>query len=129
MTIKRINSKIKKYFSYELLEKIRTVYKSVLYYEVSIQEFNRFPISLGVNEERILEFRPDGKVRIKLMSNNTRMNLIKNFIRMEWTDKVINFGTGTNRLAVMTESLVFKIAIDKACLLYTSDAADELVIV
>lgn len=114
MTIKRINSKIKKYFSYELLEKIRTVYKSVLYYEVSIQEFNRFPISLGVNEERILEFRPDGKVRIKLMSNNTRMNLIKNFIRMEWTDKVINFGTGTNRLAVMTESLVFKIAIDKA---------------
>lgn len=114
MTIKRINSKIKKYFSYELLEKIKTVYKSVLYYEVTMQEFNRFPISLGVNEERILEFRPDGKVRIKLMSNNTRMNLIKNFIRMEWSDKVINFGTGTNRLAVMTESLVFKIAIDKA---------------
>ena len=114
MAIKRINSKIKKYFSDELLNKIKTVYKSVVYYEVSIAEFNRFPVPLGVNEDRILDYRPDGKVRIKLMSNNTRMNLIKNFIRMEWADKIINFGTGTNRLAVMTESLVFKIAIDQA---------------
>lgn len=114
MAIKRINSKIQKYFSEELLEKIKMVYKSVLYYEVDLAEFNRFPISLGANEERILEIRADKKVRIKLMSNNTRMNLIKNFIRMAWSDKIINFGTGTNRLAVMTESLVFKIAIDKA---------------
>lgn len=114
MTIKRINSKIQKYFSEELLEKIKMVYKSVLYYEVDLEEYNRFPISLGANDDRILEIRPDRKVRIKLMSNNTRMNLIKNFIRMAWSDKVINFGTGTNRLAVMTESLVFKIAIDKA---------------
>ena len=110
MSILRFNSLIKKYFSDELMKKLKRIYEAKNEIRIPKEEYNkfRFPISARKDKDK------EEYVLIKILNNNTKINLVKNYINMYWRDKVINFGTGTNRVAVMTDNYVFKIALDLA---------------
>lgn len=110
MSILRFNSLIKKYFSDELMNKLIKIFQAKNQIKILKTEYDKFrfpvPAKNDPNNEKYLI--------VKILSNNTKISLVKNYINMYWRDKIINFGTGTNRVAVMTDNYVFKIALDLA---------------
>lgn len=110
MSILRFNSLIKKYFSDELMNKLKKIYDSKNEIRIPKEEYSKFRFNIPARKDK----QKEDYVIIRIINNNTRINLVKNYINMYWRDKVINFGTGTNRVAVMTDNYVFKIALDLA---------------
>lgn len=110
MSILRFNSLIKKYFSDELMSKLKKIYDAKNEIRIQKEEYKKFRFNIPAKKDTERE----DSVLIRIINNNTRINLVKNYINMYWRDKVINFGTGTNRVAVMTDNYVFKIALDLA---------------
>ena len=110
MSILRFNSLIKKYFSDELMGKLKKIYDAKNEIRISKEEYRKFRFNIPAKKDT----QREDSVLIRIINNNTRINLVKNYINMYWRDKVINFGTGTNRVAVMTDNYVFKIALDLA---------------
>lgn len=110
MSILRFNSLIKKYFSDELMSKLKKIYDAKNEIRIPKEEYKKFRFNIPAKKDTERE----DSVLIRIINNNTRINLVKNYINMYWRDKVINFGTGTNRVAVMTDNYVFKIALDLA---------------
>ena len=106
--IKRINSLIKEYFSDSLMRKLERVYYSRNMFKVSKETFDKFE---GKFRYKITD---DGKdVYIRIKDNNDKILLYKNFIKLDW-GKDVTFGTGTNRMGIIKDSYVFKLACDSA---------------
>lgn len=106
--IRRINSLIKEYFSDSLMRKLERVYYTRDMFKLSKETFDKFE---GKFRYKISD---DGKsVYVRIKDNNDKILLYKNFIKLEW-GKDVTFGTGTNRMGIIKDSYVFKIACDAA---------------
>lgn len=106
--IKRVNSLIKEYFSDSLMRKLERVYYTRDMFKLSKEVFDKFE---GRFRYKVSD---DGKyVYVRIKDNNDKILLYKNFIKMEW-GKDVTFGTGTNRMGIIKDSYVFKIACDAA---------------
>lgn len=106
--IKRINSLIKEYFSDSLMRKLERVYYTRDMFKISKDIFDKFE---GKFRYKVSDDEKHVYVRIK--DNNDKILLYKNFIKLEW-GKDVTFGTGTNRMGIIKDSYVFKIACDAA---------------
>lgn len=106
--IKRINSLIKEYFSDSLMRKLERVYYTRDMFKISKDVFDKFE---GKFRYKVSDDEKYVYVRIK--DNNDKILLYKNFIKLEW-GKDVTFGTGTNRMGIIKDSYVFKIACDAA---------------
>lgn len=106
--IKRVNSLIKEYFSDSLMRKLERVYYTRDMFKLSKETFDKFE---GRFRYKVSD---DGKyVYVRIKDNNDKILLYKNFIKLEW-GKDVTFGTGTNRMGIIKDSYVFKIACDAA---------------
>ena len=106
MSVERINSLIKTYFSDTLMRELERVFYAKSFIEYPKKTFESFK---GTFRSKDL----GDKVRILILHNNDRINLYKALIHLHW-NRPVNFGTGTNRMAVIVDSYVFKIAMDHA---------------
>lgn len=106
MSVERINSLIKTYFSDKLMRELERVFYAKSFIEYPKEVFEKFKGNFRSKDM-------GDKVRILILHNNDRINLYKALINLHW-DRPVNFGTGTNRMAVIVDSYVFKIAMDHA---------------
>lgn len=106
MSVERINSLIKTYFSDTLMRELERVFYAKSFIEYPKKIFEAFK---GNFRSKDL----GDKVRVLILHNNDRINLYKALINLHW-NRPVNFGTGTNRMAVIVDSYVFKIAMDHA---------------
>ena len=106
MSVERINSLIKTYFSDKLMRELERVFYAKSFIDYPKEVFETFKGNFRSKDM-------GDKVRILILHNNDRINLYKALINAHW-DRPVNFGTGTNRMAVIVDSYVFKIAMDHA---------------
>lgn len=106
MSVERINSLIKTYFSDKLMRELERVFYAKSFIDYPKEVFETFKGNFRSKDM-------GDKVRILILHNNDRINLYKALINSHW-DRPVNFGTGTNRMAVIVDSYVFKIAMDHA---------------
>ena len=106
----RIRSRIKEIFNEELMTRLEKIYraKSAIWIEKEIIDDCPHGIKLKIDTS---EPEKNGKLRVKIISNNDKIAISKMFLIREFGNN-INFGTGTNRFAMIKDGYVYKIAND-----------------
>lgn len=106
MSVERINSLIKTYFSDKLMRDLERVFYAKSFIDYPKEVFEKFNGKFRSKDM-------GDKVRLLILHNNDRISIYKALINLHW-NRPVNFGTGTNRMAVIVDSYVFKIAMDHA---------------
>lgn len=109
MEVKRYNSLIKTLISDKMMREMEKIYYAKNSFIISKKLFNSYK---RIDTLRYKNY-DDDNIEIQIRNNNDKIVLFKNLIWRYWDDSV-TFGTGTNRLGVIHNSYVFKIACDYA---------------
>lgn len=113
MSVQRYVSKIKEYFSDDLLKILTRIHYSRNVCKINKDDMDKF-LAKHRNKMHVMTIEND-VYSIRIRDNNEKMCIMKAYIdEFHWKGKQVNFGTGTNRLAVMTDNYVFKIGVDTA---------------
>ena len=105
--IKRIRSLIKENICDELMSKLIEIFNARNYIWIPEDDFDFSSKKLHLKVDTM----KDGKVKIKILNNNDKINLSKLYIIKYLGD--CNFATGTNRFVAIYNGYVYKIAQDR----------------